>query len=173
MKKAAAFSEDRAQRYLLTRNWQPAALPFAKTVNFIMLNPSTADEDFDDATIRKCIGFARRWGYNELHVTNLIPIISTDPAALPPWSGFDQLNLTIVNQTIAISDLVVGAWGSYPGWLSKKIALVEYRLYLRDTLRKHNSTLHCIGTTAKGEPRHPSRAPYTSIPIRWYWPEER
>ena len=55
---AAVISPCGAYRYLLTRQIGAGA----KVATFIMLNPSTADAERDDATIRKCVGFARRWG---------------------------------------------------------------------------------------------------------------
>lgn len=59
MDKDAILSADRKYRYVLTRIWDEAK----PTVLFIGLNPSTADEETDDQTIRKCIGYAKRWGY--------------------------------------------------------------------------------------------------------------
>jgi hypothetical protein len=57
--RSAVFSPDRRYRYHLSRVW-----PFGRgTLCFIMLNPSHADEADDDATIRKCMGFAKRFGY--------------------------------------------------------------------------------------------------------------
>lgn len=49
---------------------------------FIGLNPSTADEEMDDPTIRKCINFAKGWGYGEIIMVNLFAFRSTDPSLL-------------------------------------------------------------------------------------------
>jgi len=54
-------------RYSLWRVWHPKA----SRVAFIMLNPSQADATVDDPTIRRCIGFAQRWGYGSLEAVNL------------------------------------------------------------------------------------------------------
>src|SRR5437870_4841901 len=64
-------------RYRLTRQWgEGAALPF------VMLNPSTADAEQDDPTIRKCVGFAKRMGYDGIEVVNLYAYRATKPADL-------------------------------------------------------------------------------------------
>ena len=80
-KPLAVFSEDRIYRYILRCQISP--LLGAGTCAFIMCNPSTADEHQDDPTIRRCIDFARSWGYAELVVLNLFAYRSMmDPALL-------------------------------------------------------------------------------------------
>ena len=59
MQRRAVLSGDREYRYSLERIWQP----LKPRVLWLMLNPSTADENFDDATIRRCVGFSQRWGF--------------------------------------------------------------------------------------------------------------
>ena len=78
---SATFSDDRARRYryLLTRTWD-ASLP---VVNFVMLNPSTADAFVLDPTNRRCVGFARDWGFDGLVVTDeamAVEILGRHPA---------------------------------------------------------------------------------------------
>ena len=63
----ADFSECGRYRYKLWRTWDD----IRPVVMFIMLNPSTADATADDPTIRRCIGFARAWGYGGVRVGNL------------------------------------------------------------------------------------------------------
>ena len=62
MEKGAILSTDRKYRYVLTRIWDETK----PTVVFIGLNPSIADEETDDQTIQKCIGYSKRWRYGEL-----------------------------------------------------------------------------------------------------------
>jgi len=74
----AAISECKKYRYSLDRIWD-----FDKPrVLFIMHNPSTANENTDDPTIRRCIKFAQDWGYGGICVGNLFPYRATDPKEL-------------------------------------------------------------------------------------------
>lgn len=75
----ARFSPCRRYRYVLTRD---VSILNPRLVNFVMLNPSTADATVDDPTIRRCIGYARAWDYGHLVVTNLFALRATDPRAL-------------------------------------------------------------------------------------------
>ncbi len=164
MIRSATFSEDRKRRFDLVRDWRDEIGAPDKTALFAMLNPSTAGEKEDDPTVRKVVGFARRWGYGRAVVVNLNPIVSTNPWALPPWSGIDIQNRAIVQRWLGEADLVVAAWGSQPRALCRKIALPDLVYLFRQTAPV---VLYCIGTTKHGDPLHPSRAPYTNNPVVW------
>lgn len=66
MHRSAVISPCKMYRYLLRRAWDES-LP---TALFVMLNPSTADAEVDDPTIRRCMGFARSWGMGSIEVVN-------------------------------------------------------------------------------------------------------
>jgi hypothetical protein len=155
---AATFSADGLCRYELRRRWTDLLSGGRGCAHFIMLNPSTADEVRNDATIRKCIGFASRLGYSSLVVTNLIPIIQTDPWDLPAWSGFFMENDPYVIEALVTSAVNIVAWGSMHSQLSKKIALSEHILHFKWLLQANRAM--CLGVTLDGSPRHPSRLPY-------------
>src|SRR5271157_168450 len=78
IRSGATFSLCRTWRYKLWRRWS-AAVPM---VTFIGLNPSTADEINDDPTVRRCLGFARRWGFGGMSMLNVFAYRSTNPRAL-------------------------------------------------------------------------------------------
>ncbi|MBA3483376.1 MAG: DUF1643 domain-containing protein, partial [Pirellulales bacterium] len=81
----ASFSLCRKYRYSLLRRWAPPQEPDKPALRYCMfigLNPSTADERADDPTIRRCIRFARGWGYDGLVMANVFPLRSTDPKSL-------------------------------------------------------------------------------------------
>src|SRR5262249_40146014 len=107
---SAVFSTDGRYRYLLTRRVGPGR----KSATFIMLNPSTADATADDPTIRKCIGFARRWRCGVLRVVNLFAFRATDPdvlkaAADPVGPENRRWILRSIRRTNR--QIVVCAWG--------------------------------------------------------------
>ena len=86
----ATFSPCRRWRYLLWRRWD-ASKPIA---NFLMLNPSTADELKLDPTCSRARDYAERWGYGALIVTNIFAFRNTNPdqmkvAADPVGPGND------------------------------------------------------------------------------------
>lgn len=144
-------------RYRLTREWD-ASLP---RVCWIMLNPSTADADQDDATIRKCIAFSKRWGYGSLVVVNLFAFRSTDPDALPgPIDLRDpRRNEEEITDAANEARAVVCAWGGHA-------AAIGFGDRISAHLRKSVS-LHSLGLTKRGAPRHPLYLPLDTPLVPW------
>lgn len=142
---SALFSPCGTWRYALTRE-----LGGRRTVAFVGLNPSTADETRDDPTIRRCIGFARSWGFARLDVVNLYAFRATRPRDL--WLADDPVgpeNDDVLARALADADLVVAAWGI--GARRERLADVAGLLAQR--------TLHALGVTKAGAPRHPLYVP--------------
>jgi hypothetical protein len=79
MTRETVFSPDRKHRYPLWREWQDIFSQEFRFVNFICLNPSTATETIDDPTIKRCMRFSRRWGYDGMCVTNIFAYRATNP----------------------------------------------------------------------------------------------
>lgn len=113
----ATFSPCGRYRYTLRRT-TGGLLDAHGQVTWIMLNPSTADERVDDATIRKVRGFSERWGYRDLFVVNAYAWRSADPdglwsvdcyAAGGPTGGDD--NDAAILAACAGAERVVCAWG--------------------------------------------------------------
>jgi hypothetical protein len=170
--RTAIFSPDKTCRYRLTRSFAAPLLGedySPGSIGFVMLNPSIADDDVDDPTIRKCCGFAKRWGYGRIMVTNLIPLIATDPWTLPPWKGFYAENIPYIERALDECATTVVAWGSHPKTLCRTIGLAEYIRRFRELAG--DRPLHCIGLTKQGDPLHPSRTAYTDSMMDWVWPE--
>ena len=108
----ALFSKDRIYRYALWRIWDDN-LP---KILFIGLNPSTADEIQDDPTIRRCMGYAKDWGYGGIMVANLFAYISTDPKMLKDVDAAESTeNRKHIKDMINKCKIVVCAWGNNRG----------------------------------------------------------
>jgi len=147
----AVFSEDRVYRYYLERTIDPL-INNQRSVCFVMLNPSIADETEPDPTIRKCIGFAKRWGYGVLRVVNLFALVSTDPKGLkshPAPVGPDN-DMWITRATYD-AERIVCAWGTH-GTLHGRGRDVWGLL--------SDSVLLSFKTTANGQPWHPLMLAY-------------
>lgn len=149
---AAIISADSQYRYLLKREWGQSG----KKIVFIGLNPSTADATNDDPTIRRCVRFAKAWGGTSLWMINLFAFRSTDPRGL--LSATDPIgpeNDVWLDRIIRMSDLTVAAWGNN-GKLRNRGLIVEQRFA---------GSLHMLGMTDKGEPRHPLYIRADTTPI--------
>ena len=151
----AILSVDRAYRYALWRRWGEG--PW---VTWIMLNPSTADEDVDDPTIRRCTGFTKAWGYGGFTVVNLYALRSTDPKALldhpDPIGSGNGYHLSVAIRQGALN---IAAWGAGAGGL-------PYVDIIR-LAKAEDRQLHCLGTTKAGFPRHPLYVRGDTAPTPW------
>ena len=112
----------------LTRRWSGGQ----KAVLFIGLNPSRADQREDDATIRKCVGFARRWGANGVVMVNLCAWRDCNPKVLGrvddpmgPKNGWQ-----IVRQLIAEANIVVAAWGQIDSLKPRDLSPTGFSAFL-------------------------------------------
>jgi hypothetical protein len=175
---AAVFDLDRAYRYLLIRQWGPGPVALV-----VMLNPSTATAAADDQTIRRCLHFARRAGCGALVVVNLYALISTDPRLLATHPDpIGALNDQVLAAAATLSTnmqvgLVLAAWGA-----SSPLAAGRDRV-VTQVLTGAGLDVLCLGATADGFPRHPSRlgndhelrlwraapAPWRALSVRRPW----
>ena len=153
----ATISDCGQFRYELGRRWDAGPL-----LEFIMLNPSTADADVDDPTIRRCIAFAKQWGYGALVVRNLYAYRATDPTELA--NAADPIgpeNRDYLTRTDA--DCTIAAWGAHPaavGWWN------GYPFGWQRTVIQRPA-LFCLGTNANGSPKHPLYVPSSRTPTPW------
>ncbi|WP_438351380.1 DUF1643 domain-containing protein [Paenibacillus sp. FA6] len=145
MKKDALIDVSQKYRYWLSRHWD-SILP---SMTYIMLNPSTADANNDDPTIRRCISFAQNLGYGSLEVVNLFAFRATNPRDLLTCEDpIGTENDKYIMQSCDKADLIVAAWG-VNGVLKKRNTSVE-------NLVAGSHDIHCLGKpTVKGHPRHP------------------
>jgi hypothetical protein len=150
MHRYAELSLDGIYRYNLERRWAEGPMAL-----FVMLNPSTADAAVDDPTIRKCIGFARRWGMGGVRVVNLYAARATDPKALRDFSDpVGPVNNTAIERAVHESPIIVAAWGANPGPLPGRIP------HVKALIRAGGKDAMTLGLTKHGQPRHPLYAPY-------------
>lgn len=147
------FSPCRLYRYTLWREWD-AALPY---VQFVGLNPSTADEVNDDPTIGRCIQFAKDWGYGALCMTNIFAWRDTDPQRMrrarePIGADNDRWLVEIAKG----AGIVLAAWGNHGN-----------HLYRSTKVKWLLPKLHCLAVTKKGQPVHPLYQPSNLKPIAY------
>ena len=153
----ANFSTCRRWRTLLWRRWD-ASKPVA---NFLMLNPSTADERVFDPTCARARAYAERWGYGTLLVTNIFAWRATNPDKMktardPVGEGNDAAILSAARR----SAIVVCAWGNHGAHLERAQAVLRL-------LRNAGVALHALKVNANGEPAHPLYLPGRLRPRPW------
>jgi hypothetical protein len=152
MQRGAHLSPCRKYRYALWRRWSggPQAM-------FIGLNPSTADETEDDPTIRRCIAFARDWGYGALCMANLFAYRATEPAdMLAQDDPIGPDNDEYLRRLAGESGVVVAAWGTHGVHRGRDAAVFAMI-----------PTLHYLKLTKDGHPGHPLYLPANLRPLEF------
>ncbi len=141
IKKSAVFSPCRKYRYSLTRAWKLSQKPAL----FIGLNPSTADENNDDPTIRRCMHYAYEWGFGGLIMLNLFAFRATLPSDLRK-SKFPvgQENNQFIVDSQNEAGIVLVAWGNNGNLLNRDQAVLQLI-----------SNPMCLNINNSGQPAHP------------------
>lgn len=172
MIRACHFSPCRRYRYTLWREWDPDLLTgcaddsenASRFLMVIGLNPSTADETNDDPTIRRCIGFAKRWGYGALCMTNLFAFRATDPEVMkrslaPEGETIDShtsVNCRWLLNTAKEAGMILAAWGKHG----------SYRDRAQSVLRMLDLyTIHALTLNSDGSPKHPLYVAASTKPV--------
>jgi len=154
----ATFSSCRRWRYLLWRRWD-ASGPAA---NFLMLNPSTADETVLDPSCSRARDYAERWGYGALIVTNLFAWRATDPKDMKrAGEPVGRSNNQAILRSAREAGVVVCAWGNHGSHLDRAATVVAQ-------LRGAGVPLHALKVTARGQPAHPLYLQARLRAARWF-----
>lgn len=154
----AAFSRCGRYRYRLSRCWDPAG----DMVNFIMLNPSKADEFSNDPTVERCERRARAMGFGAFCVTNIFAWRDTDPFAMRRADRpVGPKNNTILTEAAREAAVVIAAWGTHGAHLGRGPQVAA-------RLTAAGIPLYHLGLTMHGHPRHPLYVAYAQQPARWH-----
>lgn len=152
MIRQALLSKDKTCRFTLTRRWgnKPGFALWG------MLNPSDADAEVDDPTVKRCINFSRAWGYDALRIVNLVPFRSPKPAVMLDWyfAGDEMPSMMHENREhwareMAEADIIIAAWGNVPDVLDSAASI--FQTYASEARKQ----LWCLGRTKSGRPTHP------------------
>jgi hypothetical protein len=157
LNKGAIFSNDRKYRYKLWRTWdinKPSIL-------FIMLNPSTADENILDPTLRRCLGYAMKWGYGTMYICNLFALRSTNPKEL--YISDDSIgpdNNRYIRETANECEKIILAWGNHGNLDDRYIDVIEL---LTEPIEY---PLFILARTKMLQPSHPLYLKGDLIPVK-------
>ena len=156
MQRDARFDHSKRYRYFLSRVWHPGK----PKCMFLMMNPSTADANIDDHTIKRCIAYAMQWGYGGFVVGNLFALRSTDPKELlrdpRPVGKNNDKELKAMAKGV---NMIVAAWGDLPTRLKGRE---------KEVMAMFEGQLHYLKLSKKGDaPLHPSRLSQDLTPLPW------
>ena len=150
----AKFSACRRWRYLLWRCWDPSK----PAANFVMLNPSTADEVELDPSCTRARNYAERWGFGAVLITNIFAWRATDPEEMKSVKDpVGRNNDRAIVKAAREAKLVVCAWGNHGAHIGRASAIVNL-------LTRNRIALHALRMNAGGHPAHPLYLPGSLAP---------
>lgn len=144
---------------------------------FLGLNPSRADAERDDATLRRLGALARSWGHGRLLVLNLFARVSREPAQLRRCAEpVGEHNAAWLATALAwLASQPKAAEGPPPrlwlGW-GQGGQLHDRHRQVLDGLQCWRGDVVCVGLTRQGQPRHPlyCRADQPPLPFAGFFP---
>lgn len=161
----AIISSDGYYRYVLSRKVEgPPVGEFR--VLWVMVNPSTAGATTDDATIRKVMGYCKRWQASHFRVVNLYAYRAKNIEALRGVADpIGPTNDAHITHQCDWADQVICAWGAREK-LHRVVVGADDRIdyvmrVIRSATFKKGRPIYCIGKTAGGDPLHPLTTSYT------------
>ena len=137
----AKFSNNKKERFSLSRQWDESK----RKILYIMFNPSIADNERDDPTIRRLINFTIKFNYGGFFVGNIFSLITPYPDQINTLNGSSKKNVRELKKLINQVDKVVYAWGN----------LTEEPNFLKDLVFNPK----CFGKNLNGSPKHPLYLP--------------
>lgn len=173
IKKSAVISPCGKYRYSLSRIWDHSA----DQIIFVGLNPSTADADKDDPTIRKLVAYSKRWGYGGFTIVNIFAYRSTDPAlllTLDKTTAIGELNgmylrkylgQQIIDKKKYFPEVVI-MWGTKGYIHDQHKSILEWLQFLEQEL-------HCFELSKDGYPKHPLYLPLNLKPVLYEYEETK
>ncbi len=153
----AVSSQCRNYRYRLVRVWDS----HKPRLGVVGHSWSTANEWRSDPAVRRCIGFARAWGYGGIDIGNLFGLQAADPRKLAsvadPIGPDNDAHLAAM---CADNDLVLLAWGAHAD-PNRARTVAQMLWHLSENC---GGSLAVLGWTERGQPRHPLYVPKDSMP---------
>lgn len=150
------MDEHHIHRYALWRNWENKK----SKVLFIGLNPSRADEIFNDPTITRCINFAKAWGFGGMYFANLFSFRTPYPKILVQSLQNSQAHNTLTDywlkQLISSSEKIICCWGSWKFTGDRSQQVLDF---IKDP--------YCLGVNKNGSPKHPLYLLDSTKPIQY------
>lgn len=152
------ISDDGKYRYRLTRIWNLEG----PNIHFVMLNPSTADAQNDDPTVRRCVAFANDWAFGRLTVSNLFAYRTSYPRRLKTCADpIGPENRAYLRGVALSREPIVCAWGVGAVQIDQ-----DWTNEIASDLRATGRAL-VLGLTKYGHPRHPLYLPGSARAMDW------
>lgn len=154
----AVFDEMRRYRYSLWRRWETGC-DMSRMAIWICLNPSIANEESNDPTVKRCINFSKRWEYGGYVMLNAFAFVQTKRLLMlkePQPIGFR--NDDAIGWFAGRGGITIAAWGNEGSHLARS-------LQLRGRLQGH--LIYHLGVTKQGEPKHPLYLRSDTVPVLW------
>ncbi len=149
------FSPCRKYRYRLLHEWSDM-FSTPRAIMWIGLNPSTADEEKLDPTLKRIRGFSRAWGYDRFIMANAFAYRATKPPdMLKQKDPVGPENDRILLECAAEVDKIVVVWGNDGSRFGRDRQVM-------DLLKKSRKKIFCLGRNDDGSPCHPLYLPGTT-----------